>query len=92
MNSFIRNPAYLHWVRTHPCLIHPDRLAEAHHAGRGYMGQKAPDSTAIPLCPECHRTGKQAWHQIGRKAWQRAHGIEVEREIQRLNREYREGQ
>jgi hypothetical protein len=45
---------------------------EAAHTGTdGGMAQKASDFSAIPLTPAEHRD----YHQIGRKAFERKHGI-----------------
>ena len=55
--------------------------ASAKGAARPYTrvitasGQKAPDSDAIPLCSVCHRTGQQAYHRLGKAAFERAHGL-----------------
>lgn len=47
---------YLAFVRLHPCCsCGATRDIEAHHTGRRGMGQKAADSTAVPLCRGCHR-------------------------------------
>ena len=36
---------------------------ELHHVRSGCgMGQRASDWLVIPLCPECHRTGKDSIH------------------------------
>ena len=92
-----RNPKYLNWIRTLPCLIcerqgkHQTSRTEAHHAGEHGYGRKAADSTAIPLCGvEHHREGRQAVHVIG-KRFGVVHGIDVTEEMVRLNREYADG-
>ena len=54
-----RNPKYLDFVRSHPCLI-CGKDSVAHHESAtglspGAMGKKCSDLLAIPLCPECHQ-------------------------------------
>lgn len=53
-----RSSAYLDFVRRQVCCAPgcttPAAPIEAHHAGRHGVGQKAPDSTAVPLCHFCH--------------------------------------
>ena len=51
-----RSPRFLSWLRTLACAW-CGRWApsEASHHGRHGMGQKAPDTSAIPLCSRCHR-------------------------------------
>jgi hypothetical protein len=47
--------AYLAFVRARPCCHCGDTdRVEAHHTGKRGMGQKAPDSTTVPLCHACH--------------------------------------
>ena len=83
-----RDARYLAWVRTLPCEI-CGGLAEAAHTGAdGGMRQKASDFTCIPLCHRCHRTGKQAYHAIGRRAFEALHMIDCAAVVMRLNAEY----
>lgn len=54
-----RSPEYLSWVRDQPCCncLRPGRN-QAHHViglTGGFMGGKAGDNLAVPLCPACHR-------------------------------------
>lgn len=61
-----RDPAYLTWVKRQRCCAPGAPTGctgpvEAHHAGRRGVGQKAKDSTAIPLCAGHHRWG--GWHE-----------------------------
>jgi hypothetical protein len=77
---------YLDWVRSLGCLI-CDRPSEAHHAGEHGFGRKAPDRTAIPLCWEHHREGKDSAHRIGKRFWEH-HGLDRDRIITGLNEKY----
>ena len=54
--------------------------AEIHHPRTGVgAGRKAPHSDAIPMCPFHHRLGNESLHAMGRKAFERHHGVtEVE--------------
>ena len=62
----VRNPRYLAWIRTLPCLICGARRSiEASHTGPHGLGQKSPDSSAIPLCTKHNRTGKDSYHKLG---------------------------
>lgn len=52
-----RSPAYLAFVRTHPCIsCRSPKHIEAHHWGaeRG-ISQKVDDTRTVPLCRTCHR-------------------------------------
>lgn len=63
---------------------------EAHHAGDHGMSETPPDATAIPLCAEHHRTGKDAVHgPLGRKFWAH-HGLDRDALIGELNARYQE--
>jgi hypothetical protein len=42
------------------------------------MGQKADDHQAISLCAVCHRTGPNAFHRIGKRAWEALYGPQRE--------------
>jgi hypothetical protein len=39
------------------------------------MGRKD-DRWVVPLCHECHRTGKNAQHGSGEREWWEGHGID----------------
>jgi hypothetical protein len=49
------------------------------HAGeyRTHMAQKSPDTSAIPLCPRHHRTGRDSYHKLGDRAFERHHGLDL---------------
>lgn len=54
-----RDPEYLRWVRTQPCvlkfLFRCWAATEAHHASVDHgLGQKGPDRAAVPMCRVCH--------------------------------------
>jgi hypothetical protein len=67
-----RNPAYLAYIRTLPCVAcKREGQSEAAHVGTdGSMSQKASDLTCIPLCADCHTQRPDSYHRIaGRAAW-----------------------
>jgi hypothetical protein len=77
----IRDKAYLKWIRTLPCLLCRTRVGvEAAHSGPHGISQKAPDTSALPLCFECHRTGELSYHNIGRKFFE-THGLKPREEL-----------
>lgn len=50
--------------------------AELHHPRTGTgAGRRAAHTDVIPLCPYHHRSSNEALHAMGRKAWERHHGI-----------------
>lgn len=50
--------------------------AEVHHLRTGTgAARRASDLRTIPLCPPHHRTSNEALHAMGRKAWERHHGV-----------------
>lgn len=55
---------------------YPGTPAEIHHPRTGTgAGRKASHYDAIPLCPYHHRSSNEALHAMGRKAWERHHGV-----------------
>lgn len=59
--------------------------AELHHPRRGTgMGQKAPDTDVIPLCPEHHR-GSTGVHGLGTKGFAERYGC-TEADLLQLTR------
>lgn len=53
-----------------------DTPAEAHHPRTGVgAGQKASHYDVIALCPHHHRLGNDALHVMGRRAFERRHGV-----------------
>lgn len=55
------DPAYVRFVRSLPCAVCGSRRTEAHHAGLRGLGQRAHDSTCVPLCRAHHA----AFHDAG---------------------------
>lgn len=50
--------------------------AEIHHLRTGTgAGRKSSHFDAIPLSPHFHRLSNEALHVMGRKAWERFHGV-----------------
>ena len=80
-----RDQKYLAWIRTLPCLI-CGRAAgvEAAHTGPHGMALKSPDSSAIPLCARHHRTGRDSYHKLGPRIFERHHGIDIRAVVVRL--------
>lgn len=71
------DPKHLAKVRTLPCAVCGQMPSEAHHPkGLEFCGkgQKASDHDAFPLCPACHRTGPNAFHALGKRAWEALYG------------------
>lgn len=86
-----RDEKYLAWIRLQPSVVsgmrHEFARMEAHHVpkkGFGKMGSKADDSRAVPLTTLEHRY----YHDVGKEEFERTFGVDLEREILRLNREY----
>lgn len=53
-----------------------DTPAELHHPRTGIgASRRASHADVIPLCPYHHRSSNEALHVMGRKAWERHHGI-----------------
>jgi hypothetical protein len=83
----MRNPRYLAWIRTLPCLVCGGRRRiEASHTGPHGLGQKSPDSSAIPLCVRHHRTGNDSYHKLGPREFAELHNLDIPAIVGRLNR------
>ena len=81
-----RNPKYLAWIRTQPCVVCGARRGiEAAHTGPHGLGQKSPDTSAIPLCYAHHRTGKDSYHRIGPRKFSEKHQLDIPAIVRRLN-------
>ena len=81
-----RDPRYLAWIRTLPCAVcGSERGIEASHTGPHGLGQKSPDSSAIPLCPKHHRTGRESYHKLGPRRFAEMHRIDIPSIVRRLN-------
>lgn len=70
-----RDPKYLAWVRTLPCLVSDCRRGpiEVNHIGRRGMSQRSSDYETVPLCRFHHRQ----FHDKGRKWFEEHHGVEL---------------
>jgi hypothetical protein len=92
-----KDPEYLDFVHEQPCAVFAvDRLftkcggrIHAHHSGDHGFSQRAPDSTAIPLCEAHHQAGPHAVHRLGKRFYQ-FHGIDRDELIAGLNRKFEE--
>jgi hypothetical protein len=62
---------------------------EAAHVGVRGLGQKSSDRSAIPLCAEHHRLGRDSHHRLGKRFWEH-HGLDRDALIAELNRRYEE--
>jgi hypothetical protein len=84
-----RNPRYLAFIRTLPCAVCGTRRnIEAAHTGPRGLGQKAPDTSAIPLCVKHHRTGSDSYHKLGRRFAQ-YHRLDIQAIVRKLNAKLR---
>lgn len=90
-----RDRAYLEFIGSQQCAVClvgrpsvvPWSRVEAHHAGvRGLM-QKSDDRTAIPLCAQHHRLGRDSVHRLGKNFWAH-HGLDKDTLIAEYNRAY----
>ena len=82
----VRNPRYLAWIRTQPCLVcGSTRWIEAAHTGPHGLGQKSPDTSAVPLCARHHRTGNDSYHRLGPRGFGEVHSLDLASIVRRLN-------
>ena len=61
------------------------RGIEASHTGPHGIGQKSPDSSAIPLCAKHHRTGNDSYHRLGPRKFSEKHNLDIPAIVRRLN-------
>jgi len=82
---------YKAWIRTMAsCACGVERRSEAAHTSdHGGMSMKASGCSCVPLCPDCHTRTPGAYHRIGRRAFERSHGLSFEIVVARLNQEWR---
>ena len=81
-----RDSRYLQWIRTLPCAVcRTTRNIEAAHTGAHGLGQKAPDSTAIPLCVTHHRTANDCYHKLGPRKFAEVHRLNIAEIVAELN-------
>ena len=83
-----RNPAYLRWIRTQPCVVrgcgHSFRFVEAAHVGERGLSQRCSDLETIPLCSHHHRTGRDSQHRLGKAFWAH-HGLDRDALVKQFN-------
>ncbi len=81
-----RDSRYLQWIRTLPCSVcRTTRNIEAAHTGPHGLGQKASDSTAIPLCAKHHRTADDCYHKLGPRKFAEVHKLNISGIVAALN-------
>ena len=81
-----RNPQYLRWIRTLPCSVcGTTRYVEAAHTGPRGLSQKSSDTSAIPLCPQHHRTGHDSYHKLGPRRFSELHHLDIPALVARLS-------
>jgi hypothetical protein len=87
-NKPARNWRYRAWIRSLPCAgcgLEP--AGEAAHTGNdGGMSQKPSDWSCIPLCRDCHTLGPQAYHRVGKAAFEVCRNVWLAELVKRLNR------
>jgi hypothetical protein len=49
------------------------------------LGQKSPDTSAIPLCTRHHRTGKDSYHKLGPRKFAELHDLDIPAIVLKLN-------
>ena len=82
----VRNPAYLRWIRSLPCLVcRTTRAVEAAHTGPHGLSQKSSDLCAIPLCGRHHRTGDDSYHRLGPWKFAAVHELNIRAMVARLS-------
>ena len=86
-----RDEEYKAWIRTLACCAcGVSGRSEAAHTGTdGGMSMKASDYSCVPLCAECHTRGPMAYHRIGKRAFERVHGLRFASIAARLRREWK---
>ena len=82
-----RDPSYRAWIRTFPCTICGAvwKVEAAHTGTDGGMSMKPSDYSCIPLCRNCHTAAKGAYHRIGKFAFERNYGINLQALVKALN-------
>lgn len=81
-----RDSKYLQWIRTLPCSVcGSTRNIEAAHTGAHGLGQKAPDSSAIPLCITHHRSANHSYHKLGPRKFAEVHRLNISAIVAELN-------
>ncbi len=81
-----RDPKYLAWIRTLPCLVCGSSWkTEAAHTRSHGMAQKSSDRSCIPLCARHHRTGNDSYHKLGARAFEEKHMLNLRRIVDDFN-------
>jgi hypothetical protein len=81
----LRHPDYLKFLRLQPCCICGKTYGiEAAHTGPHGLSQKAPDSSALPLCRKHHQDSEVGLDRIGRAAFEDLHGVNVSKLVRSL--------
>ena len=81
-----RSWRYLAWIRSLPCLVCGAVPSEAAHTGSdGGMKLKASDFSAVPLCGECHTTGANSYHKLGKREFEVRRNVQLAKLVKRLN-------
>lgn len=86
-----RDKEYKAWIRTQDCCAcGVSGRSEAAHTGTdGGMSVKASDYSCVPLCAQCHLRGPLAYHRIGKRAFERVHGLCLASIAARLRHEWK---
>jgi hypothetical protein len=80
-----RDAKYRAWIRTLPSVVSGQGPCEAAHTGTdGGMSQKASDYSCVPLTMPEHRE----YHQIGKREFEKRHGIRFVAAVRELNQQY----
>jgi hypothetical protein len=58
---------------------------EASRTGPHGIGQKSPDTSAIPICAKHHRTGPDSYHRLGPRKFSAKHDLNIPAIVRRLN-------
>ena len=89
--SKARDEEYKARIRTLPCIgCGREGRSEAAHTGSdGGMSMKASDYSCAPLCADCHTQTPDAYHRIGRRAFEQQRGLRFAAVVDRLRREWR---
>lgn len=77
-----KHPSYVHWLHSQPCIVTGERVVHAHHLRSA--SQSKDDRYCVPLAPHMHQNGPQAVHVIGWDNFERAHGVDLYAEAERL--------
>lgn len=82
-----RSFKYRAWIRSLPCAsCGQDPAGEAAHTGSdGGMQQKPSDYSCIPLCTDCHTQAPDAYHRIGKAAFEVRRNVHLAKLVKRLN-------